>query len=676
MLQKCIFHAKIYARDNFQGDKMQITKYTLAIAAAAEILLLSACGKKTETTTQKTYTYRVTSSAPSTWSPTDYQMGDESNILSLTSDGLYNYVLNDTKDGYKVICNMATDLPIDVTKEYAGNTLYGIPQDAEKGFAWKFNIRNDMTWEDGTPIDVSTFEYTIKQFLNPQMKNYRASGFYSDNMVIANAEKYYEGEVDWKDVGFVKNNDYSYTLVLTKPMSEFLIIYSSPITLVKEDLYEANKKQSGDIVKSSYGTSKENYASYGPYKIAEYQADKYIKLTRNEKWYGWELFKDKKYYQTTDVYIQFITEHSTTLNLFLQGKLDAEGLSSLDMDKFGNSEYRIITPETYTVKMSFNIDKKALKDEETEGINHSMLSYIDFRHAIALSMDREKYVATVSTSSDPGYGLFNNAYICDPENNLRYRDSVQAQKALCEFYETDNIEDITGFDKDKARQYFQSAYNQAVKNGDLKPTDKVQIDIHLSTDGESLKRAVAFMQESINNGAEGSDFENKISLKLVVDENYYENMKQGKVDLAMTLWGGAAYDPYKMLACYCQPEYLNEYGFDPTKETCTININGKDITNTLYKWYKELCEGTYAAADMDTRNTIFANVEKKLLSYYNMIPLNYMNSSKLISHRLIQGTDHYINPLIGYGGLMEMTYSMDDAEWEEYCKKNNYQLKY
>ena len=168
---------------------MYITKKSvglLAFALCASVLFLSGCKKKTESA-EKTYTYRITSLAPNTWSPTDYQMGYEATIYDFASDGLYRYVLNEAKDDVDIICSMATELPIDVTADYAGNTIYNIPLDAQKGYAWRFNFRNDITWQDGTPINADTFEYSLKQFLNPQMKNYRASGYYSDNMVIANA---------------------------------------------------------------------------------------------------------------------------------------------------------------------------------------------------------------------------------------------------------------------------------------------------------------------------------------------------------------------------------------------------------------------------------------------------------------------------------------------------------
>ena len=87
--------------------------------------------KKNQNDRIKTYTYRYISSSPSTWSPTDYQMSNEGDILGLTSMGLYDFVMNDTNDGYEIVCELAAEFPEDVTKEYAGSLKYEIPSDAE-----------------------------------------------------------------------------------------------------------------------------------------------------------------------------------------------------------------------------------------------------------------------------------------------------------------------------------------------------------------------------------------------------------------------------------------------------------------------------------------------------------------------------------------------------------------
>ena len=46
--------------------------------------------------------------------------------------------------------------------------------------SWTFNIREDLKFEDGTPITASTFEYSLKQYLDPEQNNSRSTTFYQD----------------------------------------------------------------------------------------------------------------------------------------------------------------------------------------------------------------------------------------------------------------------------------------------------------------------------------------------------------------------------------------------------------------------------------------------------------------------------------------------------------------
>lgn len=43
--------------------------------------------------------------------------------------------MNETKDGYDIVCELAEELPVDVTANYAGNATYGVPADATEGYA-------------------------------------------------------------------------------------------------------------------------------------------------------------------------------------------------------------------------------------------------------------------------------------------------------------------------------------------------------------------------------------------------------------------------------------------------------------------------------------------------------------------------------------------------------------
>ena len=55
--------------------------------------------------------------------------------------------------------------------------------------------------------------------------------------------------------------------------------------------------------------------------------------------------------------------------------------------------------------------------------------------------------------------------------------------------------------------------------------------------------------------------------------------------------------------------------------------------------------------------------------------MNNSVAAELYSQRIMFPCD-FINTLVGRGGLKLMTYTMDDAEWEQYCADQNNQLTY
>jgi oligopeptide transport system substrate-binding protein len=740
-----------------------------------------------ETSSGGTYTYNYATSSPSTWSPTDWQNEVESNIQSYTCSYFYDFVINDAGDGYDIVPNAAADYPQDTTADLTADQkeLYGLPEDATEGYAWTIELNPDVQWEDGTPINADTYIYTLQQFLNPVMKNYRASTFYEGTVGLANAKAYYSAggnlytnadevvelgatledvqgqgidlyintgescswwgesmddayvdygadyfiledgtdffdkyeadtdilvdedvyadivylncvpggdaeedwiqwcftveaapETSWDDVGVIKNNDYSLTFVLTNPTTEFYVEYALQIALVYEDLYESCKVQTGDIVKSSYGTTADSYMSYGPYTITSYQADKEMYLTKNENWHGYSMEAFEGMYQTTDIHVQYISENATILSLFLQGNLDEYGVDTEHMSTYQNSDYIYFEPTTFTYVFTFNTDEEMLKQEDSDGVNHSILSLKDFREAISLSLDRQAFNSQCLAGSDPGYGLINYVYVCDPDTGELYRHSEYAQQSLCELYGVDSEDQITGYDKDAAAELFQQAYEEAVESGLMSATDTIQLDYHVYSDTTNNQNRVNFLQSSISEATKGTDLEGKITINLLVDEEYYDNCQSGLCDIAFTAWGGEDMNPYAMMQCYTDPVYNLVYGYDGYSEMLTFTVEGQEITKSAYDWYVELVEGEYATADLDVRNSILAQMEEQILGYYGMAPLSYLNEANLYSQRIVLQSDTYVNSLVGFGGIAGMTYTMDDAEWAEYCASQNNSLNY
>ena len=135
---------------------------TLAMLISSMIALAS-CGEKSRLSKDGNYTYNdYTSVSPETWNPHEWETNTDSYILTYTSMGLYDFVLNEEKNGYEIIPEMAADMPVDVTTEYAGKEPYGVPADAKEGYAFKIALNDKATWEDGTPINADTYLYSYK----------------------------------------------------------------------------------------------------------------------------------------------------------------------------------------------------------------------------------------------------------------------------------------------------------------------------------------------------------------------------------------------------------------------------------------------------------------------------------------------------------------------------------
>ncbi|MGN0778641.1 MAG: ABC transporter substrate-binding protein, partial [Aristaeellaceae bacterium] len=480
----------------------------------------------------------------------------------------------------------------------------------------------------------------------------------------------------WEQVGFVQDDEYTFTLVLKNPSTLFdFEMNIDNLILVNETLYEANKAEAGGLIKSSYGTAVDKFSSYGPFKIVSYQESKEIVFERNEAWHGYHDGKHEGQYQTTGINLQQIDEHTTRLSLFLQGKLDSVGLSQEDMATYGTSDYVYYTPTSNTYYLALNTDFDMLRSREVPGVNKTILTYKDFRKAMSLSFDRGDYVQSCTACSEPAFGLLNETYIYDPMTSLTYRGSEPAQQALREVYGVEDLDELTGYDKVEAARLLQAAYDQCLADGNISETDVVEIEYHVYGTDAANQKMVDYMQDAMSAAAEGTSLEGRIRFLLVEDQDYYNSMQNGQDDMINGAWGGSDLDPYAMMICWTDPAYVMEYGFD-VYSSLTINVQGEDITMSFYDWYNELYNGTYAIADLSVRNEILAGMEKGLLLNYHMIPTFSASGASLASYRLVYGSSEYINSIVGRGGIQFITYTMNDADWDAYCAAQGNNLSY
>ena len=176
------------------------------VLAVVMVLGLVACGGNggsettapVETTTpavEGTYTYNYAlAEFPTNWNYHTYQTNIDAEILDYISSSFYVFDYNETKDGYAMVDGMAVGDPVDVTADYVGQ--YGIVE-GDTAKAYILNLRQDLKWQDGTPITANDFVESAKRLLNPEAQNYRADGMYAGSVQIHNAEAYLkQGQVN------------------------------------------------------------------------------------------------------------------------------------------------------------------------------------------------------------------------------------------------------------------------------------------------------------------------------------------------------------------------------------------------------------------------------------------------------------------------------------------------
>ena len=146
------------------------------------------------------YTYNTyLSTFPTKWNPHTYETATDSEIIGYTEVGFYTFDYNENKDGFVIVPEMATEMPIDVSADFVGEE-WGI-EEGETARAWKIVLRDDLCWENGEPITAHDFVTSAQLLLNPDANNYRADSLYKGDLALVGAKNHFYGGK------YVKNAD-------------------------------------------------------------------------------------------------------------------------------------------------------------------------------------------------------------------------------------------------------------------------------------------------------------------------------------------------------------------------------------------------------------------------------------------------------------------------------------
>ncbi len=533
------------------------------------------------------------------------------------------------------------------------------------------------------------------------------------------------------NVGLFKSGDYQITIVFDKALSGFQLYYSLTSNwLVYEPYYEACKKETNGTFTTNYNTGVETTMSYGPYKLTSYQTDKALRLEKNEKWYGYtdELHKYQdptdgqvyRMYMTEVIDTQVINEPATQKQMFLKGELASYGLGSEDFDAYRNSEFVHVTPAATLYFFIFNgfLDainqRESAADFDTAKYDLQTMTLQSFRKAIAVTYDKELLCASISPARSGGYGLIGTSYIYDPDTGARYRDTDQAKQVLCDFYSVDvskyaSLDDavasITGYDPVAAKELYNQAFKEAIEkgyitdaDGDGKSDQVVRIEYCVSAASSFITKTVDYLNEKLAEVLAGTPFEGKIEFfeSAPYGTTWSDKIKSGLSDVVLAGWTGSTLDPFGLTELYTDPgrQYDGKW-FDATKADLTLTVDiaplgqtpdMQTITMNLKQWSDALNGATVESpvgpvnfgdgmAEVDTRLTILAGVEGKVLQTYDYIPMLQDAGMSLLSQQLYYVVEEY-SPIMSRGGIAYLKYNYTEKEWREFVAANGGELSY
>jgi len=861
---------------------------TMALCLVLVALMVASCGPKdpegpgnennpVEQVVLKQATYNTTTSVmPSNWNELTYADNNDTQIMSYIGSSFFDYDYkfeNDQKfnaDGsinkdaivpgaYTTNYSAATKLE-DVTSTVDAKWGYTDEQKAEGGYAWKITLRDDLKWDDGTPITAADFEWTMQQVLDPTFMNFRANTYY-DTLRIKNAKEYFfsgapiyapivpaYGEGETPDYSFniegaevylnttttgmtlagyslddlINNyvgsdeaiaalkviadaaNEYGYTLITADNMEaakeligyalmpfgmdwgsmdaatqeelfketlfyisgygdavawdtvgvyaipeenaivvcmdinfEFLRedgslsvwapYYFSSLPLVHKAKYDAARIEpaaGATLWTSKYNSSLETTASWGPYKLTEFEAGSHYKLEKNENWYGWNMEQYKNQYNITAINCRKVAEFDTKWMGFLNGTYDDASLQSENVEEYLDSKYVYFTSTatgTFGMQLYSNLD--VLKNSQN---NNGILAIQEFRHAFNLALNRSDVVEKIwPGSSVPCFGLINVAYYYDIENSPeledggQYRNTTIAKEGILRAYgfeqnaegkwssgeltnlTTDDAYDaLTGYNPTLAKEKMKAAIDILLADPDKYGYDSsknITLVYGSSSDTDKQRFRAEYLQGILDDLTKGTALEDKIDVVFDASAGaqWAEAFRSGATQIGFGYgFSGNAFNPFDIIGAFVNPDDSLNYHmyWDTSSIPMTLTMPagdyegaGETITMSIQNWYyclnglaaSEEQEKTYNWGDgyapTEARLVILSALEEVTIKESRSVMLIADGGGSFLGAKFSYFSEDE-HTFMGFGGLRYIEVNYTDAEWQEFVAANNNDL--
>lgn len=443
---------------------------------------------------------------------------------------------------------------------------------------YTFHLREDATWSNGDPVVATDYEFAWQQALNPEVASDYAYMLY----FIHNAEPYFNGEVEWSEVGVKVIDDYTLEVTLDNPLPYATDLFAFPT------LAPINQKFYEEVGADKYATDAEYFCCNGMYELTEWSHNSEIVFEKREDyWNAAEVGPDKIVYK-------IITDSQAGLNSYLSREIDYTDLDSGEVVQQAEAA-------------GFEVGVKPARSSYYLIVNteDEFMSNQNLRLALAYAVDKQALIDTVYQNDNQPMTSFTPPAIMGAAG----ADGPSFQEALLE--ERGEMYPGSG-DLEKAQEYLQAALEELGCTVD-------ELNLSIDCADDSLRRNCAtFLQEQWR---QNLGIEN-IAVNSMQTKQVSANRQSG--DYCMSLGGWS-------------PDYNDAINF--------LDLWVTDGGNNDSFWgneeYDNLIAQATAEADEEVRQQYLFDAEEILAAEMPVIPLywqcqNYSyNKDKIVDGAII-----------------------------------------
>ena len=443
---------------------------------------------------------------------------------------------------------------------------------------YTFHLREDATWSNGDPVVATDYEFAWQQALNPEVASDYAYMLY----FIHNAEPYFNGEVEWSEVGVKVIDDYTLEVTLDNPLPYATDLFAFPT------LAPINQKFYEEVGADKYATDAEYFCCNGMYELTDWSHNSEIVFEKREDYWNADAVGPD-----TIVY-KIITDSQAGLNSYLSREIDYTDLDSGEVVQQAEAA-------------GFEVGVKPARSSYYLIVNteDEFMSNQNLRLALAYSIDKQALVDTVYQNDNQPMTSFTPPAIMGAAG----ADGPTFQEALLE--ERGEMYPASG-DLEKAQEYLQAALEELGCTVD-------ELNLSIDCADDSLRRNCAtFLQEQWR---QNLGIEN-IAVNSMQTKQVSANRQSG--DYCMSLGGWS-------------PDYNDAINF----LDLWVTDGGNNDSFWSNEEYDNLIAQATAEADEEVRQQYLFDAEEILAAEMPVIPLywqcqNYSyNKDKIVDGAII-----------------------------------------